>query len=188
MSSPIEVEKKAWVDDLDSLEDKVRKIGRLIKEIDYRDTYYTYKSVEGYTHERFRLRETGAKAWVTAKELIKGEGEEANIEHEFTVSDPASFHRFVTIFGFKVLVTKTKSGKIYQVDDESGGPPARIELVDIGGLGNFVEIEIMVPESAMIGDAKKRVNALFQKIGIGPEYVEDRPYTLMIYEKSGKED
>ncbi len=182
---PIEVEIKARISDPESIRSWLAKNARFLEEIDYHDVYFKPESIEGYTYNRFRLRMSGKNSLVTVKDKIANGGGEACAEVEFEVSDTAAFIAFIRSFGFAALVEKTKKGKRYIIEagpsDKPDGP-ARIELIEIGGLGWFVEIEIMVANEDEIGGAWKRIKKIFRELGIGEEDVETRPYTRMIFD------
>lgn len=174
----IEVEMKARVGDPAGVEERLKGRARLLDEIDYGDTYFCRAEVEGYTYERFRLRLGEGRALVTAKEKLEGRGSEANIEHEFEVSDPKAFTRFVFLHGFRVLIEKRKRGRRYVM--EPG--PATVEVVNIEGLGDFIEVEIMVDDRAEVAPAKKRIEEIFDELGVPASDIEPRAYTLLLYE------
>lgn len=179
----IEVEIKAHLPDSRRMEELVRDKGRILGGIDYCDTYYTYGHVRGYSSERFRLRRSGGSATVTAKEKVEVRGVEASREHEFKVDDPEAFKRFAAMFGFKVMVEKRKKGRRYLVGAGSGSDiDATVELVEIEGLGDFIEIEVMVESEKEVGKARERISEIMAELGIPESDLEQRPYTLMLCE------
>ncbi len=185
MSEGIEVENKARVEDLSEVESKLPADTRFLDYIDYADTYFTFLEIEGYTYERFRLREFSDRAIVTAKEDIASVDCSTVREYEFEISDADAFRNFARLFGFRELIRKRKQGKRFQVRSErEDEPPAIVELVCIEGLGNFVEIEIMVEGEDRIESAESRVMALLAELGILESALEPRAYTLMLYEQS----
>jgi predicted adenylyl cyclase CyaB len=183
MGATIEVEKKARVADPPAVAAALLKLGRLEGEIDYRDLYFTRAEVEGYTPYRFRLRRTAGRAFVTYKERLPG-GVDACREHEFEVSDPDAFIRLALLFGLRVMMTKEKRGRRFVV--EAGAVaglcrPVRAELVEIRGLGEFIEIEALVERPEEVAQAVAAVDALFRALGVPDTAFEPRPYTLMLY-------
>lgn len=183
----LEIEMKAQVADLAPVRSKLEKLGSLKDKIDYRDTYFVQNRVKGYSFKRFRLRETGCKAWVTAKQKVKGaKSSKAMAEHEFEISDAGAFRKFTGMFGFKKLIEKRKKGSRYAVEFE--GSELTVELIEIEGLGFFVEIELMAARPGDIVGGLEKIAALFKKLGIPHSAVEQRPYTLMLYEKTMQGD
>ncbi len=187
--SKIEVEIKARAEGLEGIEERLTRHFEPAGEIDYRDTYYAREDIEGYTHERVRLRRAPGRAMVTAKERIDESGVEAGFEHEFEVSDPEAFERFVMLFGFRVLIDKTKRGRRFRTPalESLGGASLVVELVEIEGLGRFIEVEAMVDDESRIDAAKNEIGSLLDGLGVPTESIEERPYTLMLYEKRTEE-
>lgn len=183
MAGHIEVEMKAWTHDLESIEERMPQDASGPFPIDFRDVYYCPENTKGYTHYRFRLRESKGKAWVTAKEDLGSGNSQVSREHEFEVSSKKEFHAFVTLFGFKVLIEKKKTGKKYLVKSALDFPAkASVELVHIEGLGDFVEVELMVEEE-QVERAKEEIKRMLEGLGVRQEAIEQRPYTQMLYEK-----
>lgn len=186
MARGIEVELKARVDDLGRVERLLAGKARPLDEIDYADTYFTFPGTTGFSFHRFRLRQYRDRALVTVKE--KKPGEEGGVrESEFEVSDPAAFLDFARVFGAEVMLKKRKSGKRFQFGGGTEPGFARgpvIELVRIEGLGDFVEIEIMVDEPAQAARAQARIRELLDELGLPESAVEQRAYTFLLYEKN----
>ena len=182
MGKGIEVEMKAWVKDLGQVEQKLGDRARRLDEISYADSYFTFPGIQGFSFHRFRLRETGKKAIVTVKEKVPGQ-ERGVSEFEFEVSDPAAFLEFARIFGFQFMLKKEKKGRRYLLEggdaDFQRGPV--VELVRIEGLGDFVEIEIMVDAPEKIAKAEARILEIYQELAIPESAMEGRAYTLLLY-------
>lgn len=174
----LEVEAKARVSGPEEVSAKLEKMGRELAPIDFEDAYYVPGEVEGYSHHRFRVRRSGDRTLVTAKEPAGPDGG-ASREWEFEVSDAERFLGFLSRFGFKPLLTKRKRGRRFAVAAEAG--EATVEVVEIAGLGWFVEIEIMVDVEEEVAMARATVEGLFHRLGISRHELEPTPYTLMLY-------
>lgn len=179
---PIEVEIKAWADDLPALEARVRGIAECTGEVRYADTYFTYADTAGYQHQRFRLREFEGHFKVTAKVPVPGGEAEANEEHEFEVSDPEAFRAFCRAFGFRVLLRKEKHCRRF-VPRERGDYPQTIELNHIPGLGDFIEVEAMVRKSEEVASAQALVLRTLARLGVPPGRIEPLAYTRLLYDR-----
>jgi len=182
----IEVELKAWADDLAGLRKKVEKISRLKEEIIQEDIYFTFADTKGYQQQRFRLRRCGMQSIVTVK--ISGKacpGVEANQEFEFEVSDPEAFKVFCQEFGFRILIEKKKKvRKYFYLPPKKEFPlPVTIELNQVQGLGNFVELETLVSKKSQIPKASQFLKSLLKKLGVPLTEIEPIPYTEMLYQK-----
>ena len=135
------------------IEPRVRKIAGYVESYTCHNTCFTFASTTGYQDERFRLRLMKGKAVVTAKERKKLAGVEANVEHEFQVDDPGAFREFLRLFGFWVLIEKTRNIKKFRYTPSSKKRlpwNVSIELNNVKGLGKFIEIEALVKKSGGI--------------------------------------
>ena len=182
----IEVEVKARIRDSLDIERRVRKIAKYSESYICRDTYFTYASTRGYQEERFRLRLMKGKAVVTAKERKNLAGVEANAEHEFQVDDIEAFREFLRLFGFRVLIEKTK--RIKKFSNTPRGKKSlpgtvSIELNDVKGLGKFIEIEALVKKSSEMKKARRLILKILDTLEIPRDQIELTPYTRMLYDR-----
>lgn len=184
MADAIEVERKAHVEDPEGLAARLDRLGAPAGAIDFRDTYYTTSDIEGYTFKRFRLRRAPGRATVTFKELLPGG--DAVREREFGVEDPDAFAALCKIFGMRVVVDKIKRGRVWTVAPGAAAGvirPARAELIEIVGLGRFIEIEVMVDRADEVAEAERTITAVLNALAVPAAAIERRPYTKMLYEK-----
>ncbi len=179
----IEVEVKAWLDDPELTEKIIAARAQFIRECTYQDTYFTYASSSGYQAQRFRLRQCGDKATITAKLKMQAGDMEINQESEFEVSDAQAFCEFASRFGFRVMIKKTKHLRIYRLQTQQPGvPELSVELVRVEDLGNFVEVEALLSDTAQVNQAKQAVLNAILDLGIPSKNIEPRPYTKMLYD------
>lgn len=181
----MEVEIKARVKSLGEVEARLPGRARLFGEIDFHDTYFCPAGVKGYTQKRFRLRRAGPRSFVTAKQKVREGKVSADIEHEFEVSDAEAFTRFALMFGFRVMIEKRKRGRRWLFEPLPGAGSERplvVELVTIEGLGDFVEVEIMVEKKEELAAAHRRIELVLEELGIEPEAVEARAYTRLLHD------
>jgi adenylate cyclase, class 2 len=99
-----------------------------------------------------------------------------NDEREFTVSDATVFGDLLSRLGLAVWIRKRKIGEAWTADGVT------IELSEIEGLGFFVELEILadVDDAATVAEARKRLQATLERIGIDAAKIETRYYTEML--------
>ena len=184
MGDAIEVERKAHVTDVSDLAARLDRLGRLEGAIEYRDTYYTRADIEGYTFTRFRLRRAGDKSFVAFKQLLPG-GADAVREREFEVGDGEAFAALCDLFGLKELFRKEKRGQRWLLLPGAAPGltrPARAELIEIVGLGPFIEIEVMVDQAGEVPEAERTIAAALDALAVPADAVERRPYTKMLYD------
>lgn len=182
MSTVIEVELKAWVDDPEAMSAKLERLAVPKDEVHYSDTYFTYAHTTGYQHQRFRLRESGGQATVTAKVPVAGQAAEALREHEFSVSDPAAFQAFCRAFGFRELIRKEKHARRFTLR-EPAPFPLTIELNRIPGLGWFLEVETLVEDPEKVPAARALVQSIFRRLEVPEAKLEPTPYTRLLYDR-----
>jgi adenylate cyclase class 2 len=114
-----------------------------------------------------------------------GDFYESNQEFEFEVSDPEAFKVFCQEFGFQVLIEKNKRVQkyLYLPPKKEFALPVIIELNQVEGLGNFIEIETIVKRKAQISKASQFLKSLLKKLGMPLSKIEPIPYTEMLYRK-----
>ena len=178
----VEVEIKAWVDDLAALRKRVAARYPFVAVHDKVDVYYRIPVPEGERDgvPEFRLRVDGGRSIVTAKRKRVVNGVEINDEMEYEVSDPVAFERFAAYLGATVFARKHKVGDSYRAES------ATIELSHVEGLGDFVEIEWLLEEAdtARIQAAETGVRTLLEELGVSAERIEPRYYVDLLAERS----
>ncbi len=173
----MEVEAKVRVDNIKEVERKIKKIAKFIKKHKIEDTYYTFKTVNGYPEERFRIRKTDGKYVINFKRRKDLPFDiQAKEEFEFQIRDKKVFEEFLKEFNFKQFVHKIKESKIYRYKD------INIEVNNVKHLGYFLEIEILCPKNK-VREAKQKINRVLKLLKIKPSQIERRGYTRMLYNK-----
>ena len=117
---------------------------------------------------------------VTYKSKEIRDGIEVNDENEFEVSSCSEFEEFLSRHGFKEFIRKSKKGRTW---DNNG---MTVELTEVGGLGWFVELEILLSEreDEAIRNDKEKLLGFIDLLGIPRESIESRSYASMLTEKS----
>jgi predicted adenylyl cyclase CyaB len=185
----IEVELKARVRDRAAVLAKVASFARAEGPVDKLDEYW---HGPGWREDRgargFRLRVEGGETVVTRKAKRREGGGEANREREFSVSDRASFVEFIRSLGCETFYSKRKRGEAYSVlvgaEGSGRAATATVEVFEVVGLGDFIEIEILVPEGDpdAVAWASREVRALLARSGVGESDVEPRFYSELLAE------
>jgi predicted adenylyl cyclase CyaB len=200
----IEVELKARVADKSSVEARVASFASFEGAVDKLDEYWhgpDWRIQRG--KKGFRVRsESGAadgRSVVTFKTKRSEGGIEINRESEFGVSDSEVFAEFALRLGCEPFYTKRKRGSRYHVDpcERSAAPglpsgggaeacrgAATIELVEVDGLGDFIEIEILLPDEnpADVALAQGEIRGLLARAGLGEDDIEPRFYSELLME------
>jgi adenylate cyclase class 2 len=179
----IEIEIKAWLDDLFAARCALEALGATrVGEALERDLYYgpenkAPREIDLARDPVFRLRNSGEKWLVTAKRREIEEGVERNDEVEFAVSDAAAFREFAQRLGFRPFAVKRKKSEKFALGRASIG------LNEVDPLGNFIEVEILLEDGAPEEEqalAKAEVRGVLANIGIPEEKIEPRLYIDMI--------
>jgi len=169
-----EVEMKAWLKTA-SEKARVKKYlsthGKFLKKVTKQDTYFAR---QGAAQFDFRLREVGKKYIVTQKtRTLRGKMEE-NAELEFEVSSKAAFFELAAKLGYEIFIKKTKIAEIYEL-------PGKItaEIVQVTGLGDFLEIEKLCAAKAEISAARKKIQMIFAELEL-QKNIEAKQYALLL--------
>jgi predicted adenylyl cyclase CyaB len=187
----IEVELKAHVRDRAAVEAAVAAYARPLGLVDKRDAYWHGPDWRLNRGTRgFRVRSEcpagsgaggAASTIVTFKTKRSEGGIEINREREFEVSDPEAFVEFAQRLGCEPFFEKRKRGFAFK----SGGLgfcEATIEIVEVEGLGDFIEIEVLLEEEepSMVALAQGEIRALLARAGVGEEDIESRFYSELL--------
>lgn len=188
----LEVELKAHVSDHLALQKRLELlpgISPALCELK-QDTYFSHPNEDALF--RMRLEQTGKSfesmqgtLVFTYKNKALKEGIEVNEEVEFcSPSDqgPSALQFFLSM-GYEVYITKTKRGYAYTYAVEPELPLLTIELVEVIGLGWFIEMEFVLENKSLIGQARDSLLSTLDALGIGRSDIEDQYYMHMLKKK-----
>jgi adenylate cyclase, class 2 len=176
----LEIELKARVADKKAVEERLAKFMTLTAEVNKHDEYWSVPlatSIFPSSGFRVRVRKEPGKSTVTFKEKAYAGSLEVNQEVEFGILDSKAFEKFLEKMSAKPLYRKRKKGSLWTGE---GGIVA--ELVEVEGLGLFLEVELLREEKVKL-DIEKEKAALYdviKKCGIAFEAVEPRPYSQLL--------
>ncbi len=190
----IEVELKAHLADRAAVEARVASFAVLEGGVDKLDSYWhgpDWRLNRGTRGFRARAEEGGTV--VTFKNKRSEGGIEINLESEFSVSDPEAFAEFALRIGCEPFYAKRKRGTRYRVEPceaPAGGPApscegaATIEIIEVEGLGDFIEIEILLKEEdpAAIALAQGEIRGLLSRSGVSESDIEPKYYSALLIE------
>ncbi|MDY0288459.1 MAG: CYTH domain-containing protein [Sphaerochaeta sp.] len=187
-----EVELKAHVSEplvLKARIEEIRGISVALCELK-QDTYFSRPGEEAL----FRMRAEhsgpcfeqmqGTLVFTHKNKALKG-GVEVNEEVEFFSSSDQedSALAFFLSLGYVVCITKTKKGHRYTCPANPALPPLTIELVEVIGLGWFLEIEFVLEEKERSDQAKDALLAFLALVGIEKTAIEGQYYMQMLKKK-----
>jgi len=179
----IEVELKARLEDRAAVEARVASFAAPAGAVDKLDAYWhgpEWRLQRGA--KGFRLRKEGERCVVTFKSKRSEGGIEINREREFEISDPEAFVEFAYRIGCEPFYTKRKRGLKFVAEAEGGIGPATIEIIEVQGLGDFIEIEVLLLEEdpMAISLAEGEIRGLLARAGVGAEAIESRYYSELM--------
>lgn len=154
------------------------------------DTYFCRRGEDALF--RMRVEQSGPSfdamqgtlAFTYKDKAIKG-GIEVNEEVEFT-SHPdqgSSALEFFLSLGYELYLTKTKKGYLYTYPVALDLPLLTIELVEVMGLGWFLEIELVLDERDKVDRAQKALVGFLSLLGIKESAIEEAYYMHMLKKK-----
>ncbi|MDZ7793790.1 MAG: class IV adenylate cyclase [Spirochaetia bacterium] len=170
----IEVEIKAWVQEVDHLREKILAIAEFQNSYEKRDTYFSWPQQE---KPLFRIRREAGTNTVNYKQKERAEGIEVNREHEFQVDDAEAFINFCEYLEYEVYIEKHKQGQLYAFENVG------IELSFVEGLGWFIEIEILVNHQSEVSPAREKLREVLQALSVPNDKIEPRYYYELLEEK-----
>ena len=188
----LEVELKAHVSDHLALQKRLELLPGIspalceLKE----DTYFCRQG--GDALFRMRLEQTGksfasmhGSLVFTYKNKAIRDGIEVNEEVEFSSpSDQGPYAlQFFLSMGYEVYITKTKRGFIYTYSVVPELPLLTVELVEVIGLGWFIEMEFVLEDKSLIGQARDNLLLVLDSLGIGRSDIEDQYYMHLLKKK-----
>ncbi len=170
-----EIELKAWVEDWDALETRLRATCEFIREFHKSDRYFR-RPADAERDTSFRLRRDNDGAVVTFKEKRPRDGVEYNRERESGVDDADVFLELVERVGCIEYASKIKNGLEFRSDGMT------VELVRVKGLGSFLEIEIIehTSDASVHEQAALKIRAFLGRTGISEGQIEERSYVDLL--------
>lgn len=187
----LEVELKAHVEDPSHIQKRIealRGISTAVCEIK-EDIYFCKKGEDALFRLRTEQRgpsfaQMQGSLLFTYKTKQMKEGIEVNDEVEFTA--PSDQYegalQFFLSLGFVIYITKTKKGYCYTYAPDKKLPPLTLELVEVVGLGWFVEMEYVLENTLLVEEAKLGLLALLAELGIEKSAIESGYYMHLLKE------
>jgi adenylate cyclase class 2 len=172
----IEVEAKAYCEDLLGFEERIKGLGAEYKsEVEQVDIYFNHPARDfGQTDEALRIRRVGGKATFTYKgpkiDLLTKTREELKVE----LSDGDAMKEVLLKLGFSEVGTVRKVRRKYKLNE------FKVCLDEVEGLGSFVELEVEVPAGDQDQVTRSRDDILKTMNEWGLDRVERRSYLELL--------
>ena len=179
-----EIEIKAWLDNPSETEQKLASFAEY-RGKSFKTDWYWYeenRKLKIRIREEKFISESNVEKnslYVTSKTKTVSDGMEVNSENEFKISDKSAFETFLKAAGFKLQSTKNKISKKFYSQN------CHIELVEIEGVGQFIEAEILSPsnEQSVVEENRRTLLGLLEQCNVPPSNVEPRFYSDLIANK-----
>ena len=173
----MEIEVKAYADDLKGIEAKIKEMGaEPTWEGGQEDTYYNHPERDfAKTDEALRIRKEKNRNTLTYKGPKIDEHSKTREEIQFSIENPEAAGDMLVKLGFTPVGTVKKLRKKYQLGD------LKISLDSVEGLGDFVEIEALNPDISEqeVPETRDRINALMDDLGLNKR--ERTSYLELLY-------
>ncbi|NBK22736.1 MAG: CYTH domain-containing protein [Spirochaetia bacterium] len=188
----LEVELKAHVSDHVSLKQRIETLSGISSAVcEYKqDTYFCLAGEDALF--RMRLEKSGPSfdamqglLFFTHKDKTLRKGIEVNEEVEFCCPSsqwPSALQFFLNL-GYEVFITKTKRGYHYTYPIGQDLPPMTVELVEVFGLGWFLEMEFVLDDTAKVEQARDCLLNALDQVGIDHAMIEEEYYMHMLKKK-----
>lgn len=180
----VEVELKARLRDRAATLSAVSSFARDGGEVDKADEYWHEPDWRRSGGSRgFRIRTEDGASVVNYKEKRREGGIEINRESEFEVPDRDAFVEFLRRLGCEPSYAKRKRGRSFMAGGTDDCPDqATIEILEVSGLGDFIEIEILLEseDASAIASARREIGALLARSGVAESDIEPRFYSELL--------
>jgi len=175
-----EIELKAHVSDPDAVRQKLSGFMEFLCILDKRDEYWSVGlAFPAGANRQFtlRLRSEPDRNTVTYKDKTYRDGMEVNEEIEFALDQRQGFLALLGKMGARLLYSKHKTGSLWR---SSEGLQA--ELVEVEGLGFFLEVELLFEDSSGLDldEVRKRLIGVLRCCGLDQTDIEPRPYSQLL--------
>lgn len=179
-----EIEVKLKIDDLKSLENKLKEKGCIVSApISQHDIVYSRGGTSEWEQSKegdviLRMRKQGDVTEFNLKQQRTSELD--NIEYETKVDDPEALHQILLILGWKpeVEVKKVRrKGKLGEYE---------ICLDEVERLGTYVELEKLADDNADPNKIQEELLQVLESFGVLRSNLEVRGYDTMIFQLRSK--
>ena len=177
-----EVEQKFWVDNLETLEGRLRAIGAVEGPTErHADEYFNHPSRDfAETKAALRIRRVNQVAHITYKGTKLPGVVKARMEMEWCLSpgdhDGKLTAQLWTALGFRSVAVVHKSRRVFRCEQLGGDLSITIDSVE--GVGQFSEVELVVSHQVEIEAARDRIVDVSKQLGLSR--IESKSYLNLL--------
>ena len=171
-----EVEVKARIEDLASMERQLLQLGASFQQIIHQSDIYFQHPIRNFaqTDEALRVRIADNASYLTYKGPKIDSVSKTREELELEVQDPLKLIELLKKIGLSPIMKVVKSRRSYLLNDIS------ISIDTIDELGTIIELELDVPDKGQLPTARERLFAVLKQLKIRPEKFERRSYLELL--------
>lgn len=181
-----EIELKARVDGREAIAKRIIALGgRFIREASQEDAYFKHPCYDFRERdEALRLRREGTICTLTFKGSRFGSGAKMREEVEVKVDDYEAAITILKRAGFEKAFVLKKNRLVYSLEG------AEVSLDSVDGLGEFVEIELILTDEVTeeirkgTGEDLKKLHGLAEKLKIPKDRFTTESYLELLASKS----
>ncbi len=175
-----EVELKAKIGSREEIAGRIIAAGgRFLREVSQRDVYFRHPCYDlRWRDEALRLRYEGGDCILTFKGRRTGSGVKRREEVEVRVGEGSAVAMILRRLGFEEAFVVRKDRRIYAMDG------AEVSLDSVEGLGDFVELELVLEEGASGEDVGERLHSLAERLQVPKEELTTKSYLELLASKS----
>jgi len=182
-----EIELKARVDGREAIAERILSLGgRFVREVSQEDVYFKHPCYDFRERdEALRLRREGSACTLTFKGSRFGSGAKMREEVEVGVNDCEAAATILKRAGFEKAFVIRKERLVYSLEG------AEISLDSVEGLGEFVEIELILTAEATekvrkgaSGGLRERLHGLAEKLRVPVDRLTTESYLELLASKS----
>jgi adenylate cyclase class 2 len=175
-----EIELKAKISSREEIAERIITMGgRFLREVSQDDLYFRHPCCDlRERDEALRVRLEEGRCILTFKGRRIGSGVKMREEVEVVVDDGAAATTILKRLGFEEAFVIRKNRRIYALEG------AEISLDSVDGLGEFVEIELILKDGAAVDGVRERLHGLAERLQIPKERLTTESYLELLASKS----
>jgi adenylate cyclase class 2 len=175
-----EVELKAKIGNREETAKRIiAKGGRFLREVSQDDVYFRHPCRDlRERDEALRLRREGGSCTLTFKGRRVGSGVKMREEIEAGVDDGAAAFALLKRLGFEEAFEIRKKRSIYSLEG------AEVSLDSVEGLGEFMEIELILKDGEPGDGIRERLHGLAERLKVPKEGLMTESYFELLASKS----
>lgn len=179
----IEVEVKAWIEDLTEIEKRIlQDNARYVKTLHQKDIYFKHPTRNfAKTDEAIRVRCEDDRSLITYKGPKLDKKSKSREEYEVEIKNPEKMQEILVKLDFTPVPSVEKVRRIYEVDEMI------VALDEVKDVGKFIEVEMEAETPDEYKVKRNKILARLKKWSISKNQLERSSYLELFFLKKGLE-